>query len=147
MNWLYLLVALAGGIGLPVQAAMNNQLKRYIGGPAWAAMTSIAVSAISIIIFLAIARPALPAATALGEAPRWAWIGGLFGAFFVAVGVIVTPKLGTAATFSTVVAGQVLVSLALDQWGWIGLPVHQLSPGRLAGAALLVIGVLMVQRL
>lgn len=82
-----------------------------------------------------------------GEAPRWAWIGGLFGAFFVAVGVIVTPKLGTAATFSTVVAGQVLVSLALDQWGWIGLPVHQLSPGRLAGAALLVIGVLMVQRL
>ena len=147
MNWLYLLVALAGGIGLPVQAAINSQLKRYIGGPAWAAMTSIAVSAICIIISLAIARPALPAATALGEAPCWAWIGGLFGAFFVAVGVIVTPKLGTAATFSTVVAGQVLVSLALDQWGWIGLPVHQLSPGRLAGAALLVIGVLMVQRL
>ena len=147
MNWLYLLVALAGGVGLPVQAAINNQLKRYIGGPAWTAMTSITVSAISIIIFLAIARPALPAAASLGEAPRWAWLGGLFGAFFVAVGVIVTPKLGTAATFSTVIAGQVLVSLILDQWGLIGLPIHQLSVGRLAGAALLVIGVLMVQRL
>ena len=98
MIWLYLLVALAGGIGLPVQAAINNQLKRYIGSLAWTAMASIAVSAISIIIFLAIARPALPAATALGQAPRWAWIGGLFGAFFVAVGVIVTPRLGTAAT-------------------------------------------------
>ena len=147
MNWLYLLVALAGGVGLPVQAAINNQLKRYIGSAAWTSMASIAVSAISIIIFLAIARPALPTAAALGQAPRWAWLGGLFGAFFVAVGVIVTPRLGTAATFSTVVAGQVLVSLILDQWGLIGLPVHQLSPGRLAGAALLVIGVLMVQRL
>jgi len=147
VNWLYLLVALAGGIGLPVQAAINSQLKRYIGGPAWAAMTSIAVSAISIIVFLAIARPALPAATARARHLAGPGSAACSGPSSVAVGVIVTPKLGTAATFSTVVAGQVLVSLALDQWGWIGLPVHQLSPGRLAGAALLVIGVLMVQRL
>ena len=74
------------------------------------------------------------------------WLAGILGAFYVAVVIILAPKLGTALTFVLIVAGQMVVSLILDHFGMLGLPIKQINWQRMVGVALLIAGVLMIRR-
>ena len=44
------------------------------------------------------------------------------------------------------VAGQMVTSLFLDHWGLVGYPVHPINVPRIIGAALLVIGVIILKK-
>ena len=78
--------------------------------------------------------------------PAWAWLGGLIGAFYVAVMIFAVPKLGTATAFGVAIAGQIILSAVLDHFGLLGLKTHPLSVLRATGVVLLLAGVVMVQR-
>ena len=145
MGVLYLLLAVAAGAMLPVQAGVNAQLARFVGGPVRASFVSFLVGTIALLLLsIAILKP-LPSGSRLGGAPWWVWVGGLLGAFYV-VGVIVSaPRLGAVALIAAVVAGQSVCSVLIDQFGWVGFREHAATPGRLAGLALLFAGVALVR--
>ena len=70
----------------------------------------------------------------------------MLGAFYVATSIILTPRLGAANTITFIVAGQVLASMILDQFGLLNLPVYPVSLARIGGAALVIVGVFVVLR-
>jgi bacterial/archaeal transporter family-2 protein len=55
------------------------------------------------------------------------------------------PRLGAATVLALIVVGQMIGSLAFDHFGAFGIPQHSANPLRLAGAALLVLGVALVR--
>ena len=71
--------------------------------------------------------------------------GGLLGAVFVTSNIMLTPRIGVAAVVALGIAGQVIASLMLDRFGFLGMAVRELSLGRLAGALMVVAGALMVR--
>ena len=73
------------------------------------------------------------------------WSGGLFGAIYIAISILLIPRLGAAIVIGLIVAGQMLGSLAFDHFGLFGIPVHPASLPRLAGAALLITGVILIR--
>jgi transporter family-2 protein len=145
---MYLLVALvvASGFGLSVQAGVNARLGRMLGSPLIATLVSVVVSTLSVALVAAVSKAPVPTAAAVARVPAWAWIGGFFGAFYVAMAIIATPRLGVATTVGLVVGGQMLMSLLIDHFGWFGLDRHPVSVTRLAGVALLVAGALLIRR-
>jgi transporter family-2 protein len=64
----------------------------------------------------------------------------------VCASIVLTPRLGVATTIGLFLAGQVIASMLIDQFGWFGVPIHQASIPRIVGAALIIVGVAMVQR-
>ncbi len=60
--------------------------------------------------------------------------------------IILAPKLGTALTFSLIVLGQMSVSLVLDHFGLLGLPVKAMNIPRLVGVSSLILGVILIRR-
>jgi transporter family-2 protein len=74
------------------------------------------------------------------------WTGGVIGAVYVTLTVILVPRLGPALMFGTIVAGQMLAALVLDHYGLLGVPTHPVNVGRLVGALLLIAGVVMIRR-
>jgi transporter family-2 protein len=71
--------------------------------------------------------------------------GGLLGAAYVTFVIILTPKLGTAATMAFIIAGQLLAALVLDQIGAFDLVVREITLGRVAGAVMLLAGALLIR--
>ena len=71
---------------------------------------------------------------------------GLLGAFYVAASIILTPRLGAANTVTFIIAGQVLASMILDQFGLLNLLVSPVSLAKIGGAALVIAGVFVVLR-
>jgi transporter family-2 protein len=70
----------------------------------------------------------------------------LYGAIYVAVAAFAAPRIGLASLITIGIAGQIAVAIWLDHIGALGLPRDPISLGRIAGAALVVIGVVLVRR-
>jgi transporter family-2 protein len=139
-------VALVMGLFMAIQPAINLELRRFVGSPAQAAMVSTTVSTISLAFFVfVIQRKPWPSLHAALSTPWWIWIGGLLGAAYVAISVVLISRLGAAFAFSLVVLGQMVTALVLDRFGWFGVPVHDLSPGRLLGVSLVISGVVLIR--
>lgn len=138
------LFAFAAGVVLIVQVGANSTLRSALGSPVGAAFISFAVGTAALLLFLALSRTPWPARAQLAAAPAWAWVGGLLGAFYVVATIIVGPRLGAAALLALVVLGQLVTSLLVDHFGWLGFPAHPLTALRLLGAALLFGGVMLV---
>jgi len=139
-------LSLAAGAVLIVQIGVNSALRQALGSPASAALASFVVGSCGIACFMLLARTAWPGRAQLLAAPAWAWLGGLLGAYYVIWTVIAGPRLGAATLLALVVLGQLSCSLLVDHFGWLGFPLHPLSVTRLAGAALLFGGVLLIAR-
>jgi bacterial/archaeal transporter family-2 protein len=138
-----ILVLMAGSM-MAVQPPTNAYLARASGSVMLAALISFAVGTVALLaLTLASQRPAL---APLRELPWYAWLGGLYGAFFVAVATYAAPRLGIASMITLAVAGQMVAALAVDHFGALGLDRNPLTMGRFAGALLVIAGVILVRR-
>lgn len=117
-----------------------------MGHPILASLVSFVVGTAALLAYALILRLPLPAPQSFNQSPWWVWTGGLFGAFFVTASIIVAPRLGAAISLSLIIAGQLLVALALDHFGLLGFPERPLNGWRVLGAVLLVIGVALIRR-
>lgn len=140
-----LVIALLAGAAVPFQAGSNAALGRLLGHPLWATLVSLAVSVLMVIPALLVMRAPLPQVTALAQAPWWAWLGGVAGVAYITAALMLTPRLGAAGFIVCVIAGQVVSSLLIDQWGLMGLTQRPVNGLRLAGVGLIVLGMLVVQ--
>lgn len=143
--WL-MAVALLIGAGLSVQVGLNSQVRHYLGDPALAALANFLVGTVAILVYLVALRTTWPTASLLKSVPPVNWAGGLFGATYVAVSALLAPRLGSAPLLALLIGGQLLMSLLLDHFGWIGFAPHALNAWRVAGAVLLVAGVVLIVR-
>lgn len=139
-------IALLIGAGLSVQVGLNSQVRHYLGDPALAALGNFLVGTVAILIYLVLMRASWPTAGALRAVPPVNWLGGLFGAAYVAASALLAPRLGAAPLLALLIGGQLLMSLVLDHYGWIGFPAHEINVWRVAGAVLLVAGVVLIVR-
>jgi bacterial/archaeal transporter family-2 protein len=141
-----LLLALAAGVLLPVQAGINAQLRAVVGSPLSAALVSFLVGAAGLAAATVILRTPIGIRGASMASPWWYWVGGLIGALYVVATIVLAPRLGAATMIAAIVAGQMFASLVLDQYGLLGFPTHPISGLRVFGAALVIGGVILVQR-
>jgi transporter family-2 protein len=140
------LLALFVGLLLPIQAGVNAQLRIAVGDPLAAALVSFLVGSAGLATLMLVLRVPLPLAAAWQRSEWSHWIGGLLGAAYVALAVVLAPRLGAGTLTAAVVAGQMVTSVVLDHFGWVGFTQQPLSLTRLAGAALVVGGVALIQR-
>jgi transporter family-2 protein len=135
--------ALLAGAVLPVQGAINAQLRADLDAPVTAGAWSFLVALVAMLVVLAAARPAAPAR--LERVPWWAWLGGVCGATYVTSVFLLIPEIGVAPTIGLTVAGQQLASVLVDAYGLLRLPRRPVTPPRLGGVALLLAGVALIQ--
>jgi bacterial/archaeal transporter family-2 protein len=143
---LYILIALLAGAMMPTQAATNNKMAGFVDSPVLAAFISFAVGTVALFAYVILSGSSLANLSGVREAPMIAWVGGLLGAFFVAATVALVPKLGVAMTFSLIIAGQMIVTLVIDHFGLLGVPVKEASLPRIGGILLITAGVILIRR-
>jgi bacterial/archaeal transporter family-2 protein len=134
------------GFSFASQAGINAQLRLGLSNPIQAAFISFLVGTIILGIIAFIQGGAWFKPNALTTIPWWAWLGGFLGAFNVAMSIFLAPKLGALVLAVSIVCGQVIASLALDQHGWLGYPKIEISVNRVLGAVFLIIGMILVAK-
>ena len=140
-----ILLVLFGGAMIAVQAPTNAMLAKAGGSPVLAALISFAVGTVALLVTW-LASGNRPGSAAWSGLPWYAWLGGLYGAFFVAIAAYAAPQIGLASLITIGVAGQIAAALWLDHIGALGLPREPINIGRVMGALLVIAGVILVRR-
>ncbi|MFY0562789.1 DMT family transporter [Archangium lansingense] len=137
--------AIAFGMGalLPVQAGMNVRLRDALGSPYRASLVSFFLGTVALLVVVLLTRGETAEPK---QAPWWAWVGGFIGATLVTGTVLLTPRLGAAALFAALVAGQLAAAALIDHFGLVGYPELPFSASRAVGIVLLLAGALLVLR-
>lgn len=145
VNVAYYLLVVGAGVSVALQQVLNARLRAELGSPWWAGFVSYAVGVLAMLAaVVATGEPRLSGAMA-ARASWPSWTGGLFGAAFIGTAILMVPRLGAATVLALIVVGQMLGSLAFDHFGLLGLAQHPASPVRLAGAALLILGAVLIR--
>jgi transporter family-2 protein len=139
-------LAAFAGISFVLQASVNARLRSDLDSPNYAALISYAGGTLVMAAVILASREPLVTGSAVLRAPWWSWTGGLCGAIYVVIIILLLPRLGTAPTIAIFVLGQMLASLVIDHFGWFGVPRHSIDFARGVGALLLVLGVILVRR-
>jgi transporter family-2 protein len=128
---------------LALQAAANVQLATALTSPVSASALQLGIGA-ALLLAVAGVAGSLGAFGALDGAEPWSLAGGLGSALYITAGIVLFPRIGAVAAVGLFVAGQMLASILLDGFGWLG--VAREAPGALslAGAAAIVAGTWLV---
>lgn len=137
--------AFALGVLLALQPPINAAMAGQLGNPFLAAMFSIAISLVLIVLAWLSLGKAAGNWSAVFALPWWVLLGGAAGAFFVAGGILIAPQIGVALFIVCVIAGQLLGAAVADHVGAFGAAERALSWPRLIGIGLVLSGVALVQ--
>jgi bacterial/archaeal transporter family-2 protein len=140
------LLAIAAGVSIVVQQVLNSILRTALNSAAWSGFMSYFVGVVCMALLALALRDPLPSASVAARIPWWAWSGGLFGAIFIGLAILLVPHLGAATFIALLVTGQMLASVAFDHFGWLGLAQRPVDVPRLIGVALLIGGVVLIRR-
>lgn len=130
------ILAIAGGALLSIQAAVNGRLGTSQGAIRTAFLTFLTgtiFSALLVVFFE-------PAHTiTLAEVPKWQLTGSFLGLAYVLIMVFAVQRIGTAIATVAVILGQLAMSMMIDSFGWLGNSAIPLSLNRLLAAVCLAI--------
>lgn len=140
MKLLYILLAFLIGVLVPFQAIVNSRLASYIQSNITATFISFSGGFLIFLAIVTLSPTPFPTWSKLTSLPPYMFLGGLIGCVFVLSATILVPKLGSTGFVGLVVAGQLCISLVVDHFGILGLPVNSLSAIRVVGALLLAGG-------
>lgn len=142
---LWLLAPVIAGMAQPVIWAMNLRVARDSGAME-ASMVLHLVGGLAGGALLAAGLAGKPGLGGLTAVPWWAFLAGAIGVSIMAGLNKAVPVVGLALSMSVLVAAQLGFSMLFEHFGWLGLPVHAATPGRMVGVALLVAGAWLVSR-
>jgi transporter family-2 protein len=145
-NYFYIFLAILAGMAIPTQAVVNSKLAASTGSPILAAFISFVIGSVALFGYILLTGIPLSNLASSKDAPLIAWIGGFLGAFFVSVMVTVVPRVGVALTFSLAIGGQMLITLLIDHFGWLGVAEKPINLMRVLGAALITVGVILIRK-
>jgi len=145
---LFTLVALVAGGMIALQAPINAEAATRLGHPISAATMSFCVGTIALIALTVLFARNSTNLGVLQTMPLYMLLGGgLLGAVYVTVNLVLAPKIGVAAIMALGIAGQLVTALLLDRFGMFELLAREMSVGRVTGAVLVLVGALMVRLL
>lgn len=123
---------------------LNAQLRGALVNPWLAAAVSFLPIVFVFLTVFAIRPTPLPTRADLGRLPWWAPLGGLAGAVAVFGGLLFVDTVGAGAFNGLLITANLFTSIAIDHFGWLGMPVCRAGRGRLAGAALMAAGIVLI---
>lgn len=137
-------IMLAAGIGIPVLAALNAALGRFIGSPAMAATVLFVVAFMTALIVALITAP--QAVAKVASAPKHLLLGGVLIAFYVLSITWIAPIIGVGNAVFFVLIGQMIAAAIIDHFGLFGAQVSPLNITRASGITVMAFGVFLTQR-
>ena len=144
-NFLVTLLALAAGASFVVQQAVNSNLRIELGSAWWAGFVSYLGGTIVMLIMVVLMREPFLSSNMISRSTWWSWTGGIFGAIYIAISILLLPRIGAFTIVALIVVGQLVTSLIFDHFGILNVPLYPITFTRVLGASFLFAGAILIR--
>lgn len=132
---------IVSGALMAFQGPINAALKSHVG-VFESSLISFLVGTAALLVIVAVAGKGSLAAAR--HVPWWQFLGGFIGVVFVTASLLAAPKIGVTGMIVAALAGQIAGGLLIDRFGWVQIPAKPVDLPRVAGLALLVVSVVLI---
>ena len=139
--WVVVLMMVAGGAMMSCQAPINAALRNHVG-VFESSLISFTVGTLALILIVLIWGKG--SVGAIRNVAWWHLLGGLIGAIFVTATLLAAPRIGVTQMVMATLAGQMVAAMLIDRYGWLGIAPKPIELTRVAGVALLVASVVLI---
>ncbi|HEY0923134.1 DMT family transporter [Rheinheimera pacifica] len=143
MQILLILLVVAGGMGLSVEAGLLGPLGSEVG-ELWATFSIFGVgAALTFLLMLFFSPRNSPSFFAQ---PPLLLLGGILGPVYVVILTLAAPAIGIAMTMIGILAGQVFKSLIIDHYGLFGTPHRKIDVKRITALLFIVAALVLMAK-
>jgi bacterial/archaeal transporter family-2 protein len=140
---LVILFGLLGGIAVGLQSPLASLMSQRVGMMESVFIVHLGGAVAAGAILVALRGGNLGA---WQNAPWYALLAGVLGLAVIMAASYAIPRIGAVPTITLIVAGQMIVSVVIDQFGLFGTEVRPMELTRLLGIGVLFLGVWLVIR-
>jgi len=144
-NLILVIVALATGAMIPIQAASNAALSKAVG-PIITTFIVLLIAIISTSIYIMVSKTPLPEISKVKDSPAYGYSGGLIVAFYIIIITFITPRLGVGTSIGLIITGQIIGAVIIDHFGLFGAVVRTIDLKRLTGTLFMIVGIYFVMK-
>lgn len=141
MQLILILLVVAGGMGLSVEAGLLGPLGGEVGD-LWATFSVFGVGAALTFLLMLFFSPRN--SPSFFSQPSWQLLGGVLGPIYVIILTVATPAIGIAMTMIGILAGQVFKSLIIDHYGLVGTPHRKIDVKRIIALIFIIAALILV---
>lgn len=140
---LMILFTLLGGITLSAQSAINGTFSRKAGTIETTLLTFLTGTMFLSIFILFFGRGNV---LAILEVPKWQLSAVFLGVLFLLFIVTAVPRIGVIATNITVIIGQLVIGIVIDNFGWFNSIVIPLDWKRSVALLFMIIALYLIYK-
>ena len=133
------------GVGIPIMAAFNAALGQQLGSPVTATFVLFVVGAVLATLGLLATRAPLELSRFTFEKPHL-YFGVAFMLFYALSITWAAPRIGIGNAVFFVLLGQLVAAALIDHFGLWGAVRSQITGQRIAGIALMTLGVYLARK-
>ncbi|GGA30800.1 DMT family transporter [Psychrobacillus lasiicapitis] len=143
MGLFMIIFTLIGGITLSAQSSINGTFSRKAGTIETTLLTFLTGTMFLTIFILFFGSGNI---LALLEAPKWQLSAAFLGTMYLLFTVIAVPRIGVIATNIAGIAGQLVIGLIIDHFGWFNSLVIELDIKRVFALLFMVISLYFIYK-
>ncbi|CCU56855.1 DMT family transporter [Bacillus subtilis] len=143
MGLFMILFTLIGGVTLSAQSSINGTFSRKAGTIETTLLTFLTGT-----MFLTIFILFFGSGNVLGllEAPKWQLSAAFLGTAYLLLTVIAVPRIGVIATNIAAIAGQLVIGVMIDHFGWFNSLVIELDIKRVFALLFMIISLYFIYK-
>lgn len=145
-NLVYQLGGIGAGALFAIEAAINGHVGVVLHSPLQATFLTFIISTFLLFI-LVISRKNLDHLSLIKtrHTPWWAFLGGVLGSISIFLNTWLIPILGNGTAIVLGILGQIILSLLIDSFGWLGSSKRPIELSQILGLIVLIVGATMVE--
>lgn len=137
MKIVYYVLALLAGIALSVEGAIYGELGNFVGKLESSFYNFFAGTIIIGLIVLFFGKGSLGYTF---RAPKWT----LLGSIYLTILIISIPLVGVGLAMISVIIGQMIASMVIEHYGWLGSPKRPINRDKLTASALMLVALFFI---
>ena len=144
--FLLYIIGIVAGMVVPFQTSINSRLSLYTRSSFYASTISFATGTLFLILINLIINPhVFTGQFYSNQSLNYQWfVGGILGVIFLTGNLLLLPRLGASLTVVMTVAGQIIMGVAIDSFGWFGADKHTFTLLKVLGILFLIFGILLM---
>jgi len=143
MGIIMILFTLFGGITLSAQSSINGTLSRKAGTIETTLLTFLTGTMFLAIFILFFGQGNV---LAILEAPKWQLSAAFLGTLYLLLTVMAVPRIGVIATNIAGIAGQLVIGILIDHFGWFNSLVISLDMKRVFALLFMLIALYFIYK-
>ncbi|WP_404457781.1 DMT family transporter [Oceanobacillus kapialis] len=141
MRYLAYILAVLAGTALSFESAIYGQLGETIGELETSFYNFFMGTLLMGLLWLFFGKGRLSYAM---EAPKWSLLGGILGVVYLTAIVISVPFVGVGITMVTVIIGQLIMSMVIEHYGWLGIKQTKINKEKIFAVISMVIALILI---